>query len=65
MKAMIDKEGCIGCGMCASICPEVFRMGDDGKAEVIAEDIPDSAIAAAKEAEAGCPVSVIGISQFD
>jgi ferredoxin len=40
-------------------------MGEDGKAEVINEDIPDDALNSAKEAEEGCPVSVIGISQFD
>lgn len=65
MKAMIDKEGCIGCGFCAATCPEVFIMGEDGKAEVINEDIPDDALNCAKEAEEGCPVSVIGISQFE
>lgn len=65
MKAVIDKEGCIGCGFCAAACPEVFIMGEDGKAEVINEDIPDNALNRAKEAEEGCPVSVIGISQFD
>ncbi|HML49518.1 MAG TPA: ferredoxin, partial [Clostridia bacterium] len=32
MKAEIDRDGCIECGLCASICPEVFRMADDGLA---------------------------------
>jgi len=27
MKATVDREGCIECGLCASVCPEVFRMG--------------------------------------
>ena len=62
MKAMLEKEGCIGCGLCATICPEVFQMEDDGKAGIIDEEVPDAAIAAAKEAEENCPVSVISIS---
>ena len=34
MKADIDRDGCISCGLCASICSGVFRMGDDVPAEV-------------------------------
>jgi len=29
----VNKEKCIGCGLCASICSEVFEM-KDGKAVV-------------------------------
>jgi len=34
LKPIIDKEKCIGCGTCPAICPNVFRLTDDGKAEV-------------------------------
>jgi len=34
MKVSIDKSKCIGCGLCASMCVEVFELGDDGKAVV-------------------------------
>jgi len=36
-KITVDQELCIGCGVCASLCPEVFELQDDGKAEVINE----------------------------
>ena len=35
MKPVVNKELCIGCGTCASICAEVFKMGADNKSEVI------------------------------
>ena len=58
MKVTIDRSGCIGCGLCAETCPEVFRMSDDGKAEVYAQPEEGSRNGAA-EAAANCPVSVI------
>jgi len=61
MKATIDRPGCIACGLCPDTCPEVFRMADDGFAEVYVDEVPSGREDAAQEAEAGCPVSVISI----
>ena len=61
MKAEIDRDGCISCGMCPETCPEVFRMADDGKAEVYVDVIKDDYEDSAKDAESLCPVSVIHI----
>jgi len=33
-KVVVDKEKCIGCGLCVSLCPEVFELGEDGKSQV-------------------------------
>lgn len=60
MQAEIDREGCIGCGLCPSVCPEVFRMADDGRAEVYAEVTAPTAPVAEKAADE-CPVSVITV----
>lgn len=61
MKAAIDKGGCISCGLCAETCPNVFRMGDDGYAEVYVDNIPANEEASAQEACDNCPVSVITV----
>jgi ferredoxin len=51
----VDKDKCIGCGLCASICPEVFEMNSDNKAEVIAQkNLP-----CVREAIDSCPVEAI------
>ena len=61
MKAKIDRDGCIGCGMCTEICPEVFEMADDGLARV-AKEPSESSIGKAKEAAESCPVQVIEVT---
>ena len=61
MKAKIN-EGCAGCGVCEVSCPDVFRMGSDGLAEVYGDVTPDN-LDAAKEAAESCPVSVIEIDE--
>lgn len=59
MKATIE-DGCIGCGLCESVCPGVFRMTDEGIAEVYAEVTPENE-ACAFEAQGGCPADVIRV----
>ncbi|MCD6476908.1 MAG: ferredoxin [Candidatus Aenigmarchaeota archaeon] len=47
----VDQEKCIGCGACASLCPEVFEI-KEGKAHVISDK-------ECKEAIDACPVGAI------
>ncbi|MDD2427335.1 MAG: ferredoxin [Eubacteriales bacterium] len=61
MKAYIDRDGCIGCNLCADICPEVFRMADDGLAEVYVDEVPEDVEDEAMEAADSCPTEVITV----
>ena len=60
MKACVDPDLCIGCGLCAGSCPGVFEMNDNGQAEAVNEPTPDQE-ACAVEARDNCPVSAISI----
>ena len=60
MKAFVDREGCIGCTLCAQACPGVFRMDTDGKAEAYAPVAPGQ-LEEAQQARDACPVSVISL----
>lgn len=50
----IDSKKCIGCGLCASICPSVFEMKGD-KATVKAQKQEKCV----DEAISSCPASAI------
>lgn len=59
MPLNVDKEKCIGCGACASIAPNTFKMGDDGKSEVINESGDTNEVI--QQAVDSCPVQAISL----
>jgi Ferredoxin len=61
MKAYVDKDTCIGCGLCAAISPEIFDMDDDGKAKATENEVGEALQVSANEACEQCPVSAITV----
>ncbi len=60
MYVKVIRDGCIGCGQCAEICPQVFCLASDGLARV--EQQPESGLdAVVQMAAESCPVSVIEV----
>ena len=62
MKVSINKEDCVGCGLCVDDCPDVFEMQED-VAAVKVEEVPENLVNAVKEAAENCPVDAIIISE--
>jgi ferredoxin len=59
MKLFVDQDLCIACGVCISICPDVFDWNDAGNADAIEEEIPENLLEDAKEAMDSCPTDAI------
>ena len=58
MKAIVNQDSCIGCGLCISTVPEVFEVNADGKAEASGHTTTESK-SAFQEAIDACPVQAI------
>lgn len=57
---MVDQELCIGCGICADLCPQVFVVSDN-KSQVIEDS--QCASCDCQEAVDSCPVSAISLHE--
>lgn len=54
-------ENCIGCGLCASMSPDVFVMTGEGVAAARDEVFPEQEDQA-REAAESCPVAAIEVT---
>lgn len=59
MEPKVNKGKCIGCGLCVSICPAVFELGEDGKSKIINSKACEGCNC--KEAAESCPVQAINL----
>ena len=60
-KVTVDKDLCTLCGLCASIAPDVFEMGDE-TAFAKLDPVPDDQADACQEAADSCPEGAIVIA---
>ncbi|MFH1217985.1 MAG: ferredoxin [Pseudomonadota bacterium] len=61
-KPIVDEELCIGCGVCAEFCPEVFEIRDE-KSWVVGPD--KCSTCDCEEAADSCPVSAIEFEEYE
>lgn len=63
MKVTVDKDLCLGCGICEGIAPEVFSLANEPYAEVLLDPIPEELQGAVREAAEECPEECIAIEE--
>lgn len=74
-KVKIDRDLCIGCGTCPTMCPKIFKLDEEGKSVVLkkgaevgsqdwvtAEEL-DDVFECAKNSADACPTRAILIEE--
>lgn len=61
MHAMVEQKTCIRCGLCPTLCPEVFAIEPGEAARVIADPVPEEHWVAVQGAANSCPVAAIDV----
>jgi ferredoxin len=63
LNVVIDKPACCGYGLCAEICPEVFKLDKNGIVYVDDPQVPEGLEAKAREAVEACPQAALAVKE--
>ena len=58
-KVVINKPACCGYGVCAEICPEVYKLDENGIVYVEDPIVPDELVEQARDGADACPQSAL------
>lgn len=59
MKIQINYENCNGCGICVSLCPDIFKFDKQGKISISNHKLSTVFENDCKQASAICPAEAI------
>jgi ferredoxin len=64
LRVIVDRSRCCGYGLCAQLCPEVYKLDENGLVFVDTEIIPGGLEEEAKEGAAACPAEALVIEEI-
>jgi len=59
MRVHLDRDKCIGIGMCEAVAPHIFSVQEDGTLEILTQDPEVLAAPDARDAVAACPTMAL------
>jgi ferredoxin len=63
VRIVLDENKCSSLGMCESVAPDFFEVGDDGALDLLNPTPPEDQRALMEEAVAACPTSALSIEE--
>jgi ferredoxin len=61
MRIVVDRDRCIGTGICESIAADVFEVQDDGTMRLVVDEVEETDRDRMEQAVARCPTSALKI----
>lgn len=61
MKIQVDRSRCTGIGICESIAPDTFEVGDDGSLVLLHDSAEGSTADEVSEAVRSCPALALSL----
>jgi ferredoxin len=61
MRIVVDRDRCVGTGICESIAEDVFEVQDDGTMKLLTEEVDESDRDRMEQAVARCPTAALRI----
>jgi ferredoxin len=63
MDVKIDPNACMGCGICETIAPEIFLLGDEIHAHILLHPVPETMRDLVLQAIDECPERAIEMDE--
>ena len=65
MRIIVDEKRCTGLGICESIAPGFFEVGDDGALVLLRTELDEPDRADIEEAVRSCPTLALSLAEKD
>lgn len=63
LRIVADRSRCCGYGLCAQICPDVYKLDADGLVYMDSEIVPAGLEEEAREGAAACPAEALVVEE--
>jgi ferredoxin len=64
-KVSADIANCCGYGLCASMCPEIYKLDSDGLVYLASDTVSGDLVASAIEGAESCPAEILKVTLID
>lgn len=63
LRITVDRSRCCGYGLCAQICPEVYKLDENGLVYVESDTVPAGLEEEAREGALACPAEALVVKE--